>query len=112
MASGTDKSIAAMQRGSPSPDQSEGGAVLAFNDATDYAIENCQRPVKSTLQRVRNTEFYAPGLIFSVEVDRSSPLASLFNAPVASVWLEDSPAFEVTDPLIRGAILRSTSVIP
>jgi len=83
-----------------------GGTVLAFNDATVYAIENFKLPVKNALEGVRNTEFYAPGSIFSVEVDKSSPVASLFNAPVAAVWYEDSPGFEVTDPSSATVVAR------
>jgi hypothetical protein len=75
-----------------------GGTILAFNDATDYAIEALKLPVKNALDGVRNTEFYAPGSIFAVEVDKSHPVARTFNAPVPAVWFENSSAFEVTDP--------------
>ena len=47
---------------------------------------------------VKNTEFYAPGSIFAVDVDKSHPVAKSFNAPVPGVWFENGPAFEVTDP--------------
>jgi len=74
-----------------------GGTLLFFNDASDYAIEALDLPVRNVLANVRNTEFYAPGSILGVEVDRGHPFAAGFTAPVPAVWFEDSPTFEVTD---------------
>jgi hypothetical protein len=82
-----------------------GGTVLAFNDASLYAIEAMKLPVKNALEGVRNTDFYAPGSIFGVEVNRGNPLTSGLNAPVPSVWFEDSPAFDITDPSAATAVL-------
>jgi hypothetical protein len=74
-----------------------GGTLVAFNDATEYAIEALQLPVKNVLDGVRNTEFYAPGSLLRVELDRADPLAAGFTAPQPAVWFESSAAFEVTD---------------
>ena len=82
-----------------------GGTVLAFNDASLYAIEAMKLPVKNALEGVRNTDFYAPGSIFGVDVNRGHPLATGLTAPVPSVWFEDSPAFEITDPSSATAVL-------
>jgi hypothetical protein len=75
-----------------------GGTVLAFNEASNYAIENFKLPVKNILAGVRNTDFYAPGSILAVEIKRDHPLAARMTAPVPAVWFENSPAFEITDP--------------
>jgi hypothetical protein len=75
-----------------------GGTVLAFNEASNYAIDNFKLPVKNILAGVRNTDFYAPGSILAVEIKRDHPLASRMTAPVPAVWFENSPAFEITDP--------------
>ncbi len=75
-----------------------GGTLIAFNDASEYAIEAMKLPVKNVLNGVRNTDFYAPGSLFAVEVDKSHPVAKIFNAPTPAVWFENSAAFEVTDP--------------
>ena len=83
-----------------------GGTLLAFNDATEYAIESMKLPVKNVLAGVRSTEFYAPGSIFGVEVDKSQPVASRYDAPVPAVWFEDSPAFDVTDPTRASVVAR------
>ena len=45
-----------------------GGTLLAFNDASDYAIEALALPVKNVLAGVRSSDFYAPGSIMRVVV--------------------------------------------
>ncbi len=82
-----------------------GGSVLAFNDASAFLAEALRLPVKNVLQGVKNTDFYAPGSIFGVEVNKASPLAAGLMAPVPAVWFEDSPAFEIADPTAATAVL-------
>jgi hypothetical protein len=82
-----------------------GGTVLAFNDATMFAIDALELPVKNALEGAKNTEFYAPGSIFAVDVNRQHPFTAGFTAPVPSVWFEDSPTFEITDPSAATAVL-------
>jgi hypothetical protein len=75
-----------------------GGTLVAFNNASIYAIEALSLPVKNALAGLRPTDFYAPGSIFRVEFDRANPLTAGMTAPESAVWFEGSPAFEVTDP--------------
>ena len=82
-----------------------GGTLLAFNDASAYLAEAMKLPVKNVLEGVKNTDFYAPGSIFGVEVNRSSPLAAGLTAPVPAIWFEDSPAFAITDSTAATAVL-------
>jgi hypothetical protein len=82
-----------------------GGTLLAFNDASAFVAEALKLPVKNVLEGVRNTDFYAPGSIFGVQVNRASPLTSGLTAPVPAVWFEGSPAFEITDPAAATAVL-------
>lgn len=74
-----------------------GGTLLAFNGASDYVIEALGLPVKNVLAGVRPNDFYAPGSIIRVELDRANPLAAGVTAPVSGVWFETSPAFDVVD---------------
>lgn len=74
-----------------------GGTILAFNAASGYAIDAFKLPVKNALTGVRNTDFYAPGSLLSVEVNKASPMAAGVTAPVPAIWFENSPAFEITD---------------
>ena len=75
-----------------------GGTLITFNDASDYAIEALDLPVKNVLSGVKNTEFYAPGSLLGITLDRSHPVASRMTTPVPAAWFEDSPTFEITDP--------------
>jgi hypothetical protein len=76
----------------------QGGTLTAFNDASDYAIDALSLPVKDVLEGVRSSDFYAPGSILRVVLDRSNPLTAGYTAPEQAVWFEGSPAFAVTDP--------------
>jgi hypothetical protein len=84
----------------------EGGTLLAFNEATAYAIETLSLPVRNVLAGVRNTEFYAPGSILAVELVRDHPIAARTTAPVPAIWFEESPAFDVTDPARARVVAR------
>ncbi len=86
----------------------DGGTVLAFNDASDYAIEAMSLPVRNVLLSAKNTEFYAPGSLLDVEFDRASPLVAGLTAPRPAIWFESSPAFEITDPSAATAVARYT----
>lgn len=83
-----------------------GGTVLAFNEASDYAIETFGLPVTDALRGVKNTDFYAPGSLFRVEPNGASPLTATFTTPSPAVWFEDSPAFTITDPSRATAVLQ------
>ena len=81
-----------------------GGTLLAFNNASDYAIEALKLPVKNVLAGVRNTDFYAPGSLLSVELMKGHLATVNVTAPVPAIWFENSPAFEITDPSQTTAI--------
>jgi hypothetical protein len=87
----------------------DGGALLAFNEASEYAIEALSLPVTNVLANVRNTDFYAPGSVFAVDVTPSHPVAATYRAPTPAVWFEDSPAFAVTDTSSASVVLRYPS---
>jgi hypothetical protein len=82
-----------------------GGSLLAFNDASAFVTEALNLPVKNVLEGVKNTDFYAPGSILGVEVNKASPLGAAVTAPVPAVWFEDSPAFEIVDSTSATAVL-------
>ena len=75
-----------------------GGTLLAFNTASEYAIETLKLPVKNVLAGVRSNDFYAPGSILAVELKRDHPIATMVTASVPAIWFENGPAFEITDP--------------
>ncbi len=75
-----------------------GGTLLAFNNASEYVIDALKLPVKNVLQGVRGNDFYAPGSILAVELNKSSPITAKMTTSVPGVWFENGPAFEITDP--------------
>lgn len=76
----------------------DGGTLVAFNAASNYAIEALKLPVKNVLAGLRPNDFYAPGSMFRVDFDRANPLTAGMTSPQSAVWFESGPAFEVTDP--------------
>jgi zinc carboxypeptidase len=74
----------------------DGGTLVALNDASRFAVEQLFLPVRNVLEGVADDEFYAPGSIFRLELDPSDPIAR--GMPAQSVaWYESGPAFEVLD---------------
>jgi hypothetical protein len=82
-----------------------GGTLLAFNNASQFAIDGLKLPVRNVLAGVRDTAFYAPGSIIGVQVNRASPLARWYEPPVPGVWFENGPAFEITDAAAATPVL-------
>ncbi|MEP6691110.1 MAG: hypothetical protein ABJD07_08125, partial [Gemmatimonadaceae bacterium] len=80
-----------------------GGTVVAFNNASGYAVETFKLPVKNVLEGIPPKDFYAPGSIMRVEMNPSSPIGRAMAAQ-PMVWFEDSPAYEITDPARATAI--------
>ncbi|HVH67504.1 MAG TPA: M14 family zinc carboxypeptidase [Gemmatimonadales bacterium] len=75
---------------------SDGGTLVALNDASRFAVEQLLLPVRNVLEGVADDEFYAPGSIFRLELDESEPLAR--GMPAQSIaWYESGPAFDVID---------------
>ena len=86
-----------------------GGTVVAFNDASEYAIEALKLPVTNVLAGVRPSDFYAPGSLLKVEFDRNSALTAGLTAPEQAIWFESSPAFDVTDASRAKVVARYPS---
>lgn len=83
-----------------------GGTLLAFNAASEYAVDALKLPVKNALAGTRQNDFYAPGSILSVEIDKSHPIAKTFTATVPAVWFENGPAFDITDASQAAVVAR------
>src|SRR5690348_4794286 len=74
----------------------DGGTLVALNDASRFAIQSLLLPVRNVLEAVPDVDFYAPGSIFRLELDPTSPLARGMPAQTIA-WFEGSPAFDVLD---------------
>jgi hypothetical protein len=74
----------------------DGGTLVAFNEASDYAIEALDLPVRDAVAGVSSREFYAPGSILRIALDTTHWMArGLTSSSVA--WFEEGPAFTITD---------------
>lgn len=82
-----------------------GGTLLAFNSASMFAVDAFKLPVKNALAGVGGTDFYAPGSLLAVNINKASPMTAGMTAPVPAVWFESSPAFEITDASRATAVL-------
>ena len=84
----------------------DGGTLITFNDASEYAIRALALPVTNVLQGVSSRDFYCPGSILQVELLRSSPLVKDVYTTSPMVWFEEGPAFDVTDSTRATVIAR------
>ncbi len=74
----------------------DGGTLVALNDASRFVIQALLLPVRNVLEGVPAEDFYAPGSIFRIMIDQSHPIARGLGAETAA-WFEDGPAFDVLD---------------
>lgn len=83
-----------------------GGTLIAFNNASLYAIEDLGLPVKNVLAGVKAEEFYCSGSLLRVEIgdESHSAVAGLPREPV--VMFERGPAFETSEGF-AGRVLAS-----
>ncbi len=83
----------------------QGGTLVAFNDAGRWAIDALALPVRDVLKGTGSRDFYGPGSLLRVELDREHPLTRTMTAhPVA--WFEHGPAFDVTDTARVAVVAR------
>ena len=74
----------------------EGGTLVFFNRASNFAIEHFKLPAKNITQGLQRKDFYIPGSILRTELDTTHPIAK--GMPARSIaWFENSPAFEITN---------------
>lgn len=74
----------------------EGGTLVALNDASRFVIQALLLPVRNVLEGVPAEDFYAPGSIFKILINQNHPIARGLG-PEAAAWFEDGPAFDVLD---------------
>ncbi len=83
---------------------SEGGTVIAFNNASLFAIDQFKLPVENSLAALRPDQFFCSGCLLKVHIeDAKNPLAAgLSLDPI--VMFERGPAFD-TKPEFKGVVL-------
>jgi hypothetical protein len=74
-----------------------GGTLVAFNDASSYAIDRLGAPVENVLGEVSSDTFYSPGSLLNVDIEASHPLCFGMR-PREALWFESGPAFRPSRP--------------
>ncbi|HXG58084.1 MAG TPA: M14 metallopeptidase family protein [Thermoanaerobaculia bacterium] len=75
----------------------KGGTLIAFNEATEYVIDEFNIPVRNALARVRSDDFSVPGSLVRIHVRGDHPVTA--GMPAETAAFIDSPiAFETTAP--------------
>lgn len=74
----------------------DGGKLVCFDDSCEMVIKRFGLPMKNVLAGLRRNEFYNPGSIVRLDVDRSSPLARGM-ADETAAYFSNSSAFDTSD---------------
>ncbi len=72
----------------------EGGTLICHNSSWQLPVKLFWLPISNSLEELSAKEFYCPGSILKVLVDKSHPIAFGFNRE-AEVMIGSSPAFDV-----------------
>jgi hypothetical protein len=86
----------------------EGGTLVCWDEATDFAIKRLDLPVRNVLEGLKPSEFYCPGSVLRIDVDTSHPLARGL-APHVDAYFVNSAAFELKDDKRAHVIARYAS---
>jgi zinc carboxypeptidase len=78
----------------------QGGTLVCFDGACELPIKHFNLPIRNVLEGERNTDFYCPGSIVALELERSAPLARGLASPL-DAFFTNSSAFETSDPSVK-----------
>jgi Skp family chaperone for outer membrane proteins len=73
-----------------------GGALIFFDEASDFAIEQFKLPVTNVLKELKPTDFFIPGSLVRTEIHTTHPLAFGMQSEVAASF-DNGRAFKVND---------------
>jgi hypothetical protein len=76
---------------------SEGGILVALNDASELVIKEFNPPVSDTLEGVSREQFFCPTSILKLSVNKRSPIGYGFPAETAAIFSR-SKAFRTSIP--------------
>jgi hypothetical protein len=79
----------------------QGGTLITFDHASDFAIDQFGLPVRNAVRGVPEQEFFVPGSLIRIEVDAEDPIAYGMQ-PEAAASFQNSQAFSVIAPAAAG----------
>lgn len=77
-----------------------GGSLVCFDASCDLMIKQFELPMQNVLEGVRSTDFFCPGSVVALELDRSQPLAAGITPKIDAFFINSS-AFESSNPRVR-----------
>ncbi len=78
-----------------------GGTLIAFDEASDFAIEHFGLPVRNATENLSSREFFIPGSLIRAKVAGEHPLVQGMQENFA-VSFSDSRAFDIVTPRKTG----------
>lgn len=73
-----------------------GGKLVCFDDSCEMIIKRFNLPMKNVLNGLKRSEFYNPGSVVKLQVDKSFPLAKGLKEETAA-YFTNSAAYDVSD---------------
>lgn len=73
-----------------------GGKLICFDNSCELVIKRFGLPMKNVLAGIRRNEFYNPGSIVKLTVDKTSPLARGMRTDLGA-YFSSSSAFDISD---------------
>jgi len=72
-----------------------GGALIALNEASNFAIEELKLAITNVVKDLKPTDFICPGSTLKAKVDTASSLAYGITEDIYTLFWRGSPVFEV-----------------
>lgn len=82
-----------------------GGTLVCFDDSCELVIKRFGLPMKNAVSGLKRNEFYNPGSIVRLTVDRRARLARGIASESAAYFITSS-AFEITDPKTVASVAK------
>ena len=82
----------------------DGGTMVAFNNASMFAIDQFELPVTNALAGVSGNDFFCSGCLLTIHVEDPKNALNAGLLPDPIVMFERGPAFD-TKPEFKGAVL-------
>lgn len=73
-----------------------GGKLICFDDSCEMVIKRFDLPMKNVLSGLKRSEFYNPGSVVKLKVDKTFPLAKGLREETAA-YFTNSSAYEIAD---------------
>ncbi|MCS7314518.1 MAG: M14 family metallopeptidase [Bryobacterales bacterium] len=83
----------------------QGGSLIFFNRAADFASEKFKLPVERALRGISANDFYCPGSLLNARLDDAHPLTYGLPEEIP-IWVEHSPAWDVAVGSSARAVVR------